>query len=34
MDWTGILVNEPAEDEEMSMLSVGFVAWMRKQVTD
>ena len=26
VDWVGILVNESAEEEEMSMLAVGFIA--------
>ena len=34
MDWTGILVNEPSTEEEMSMLAIGFVAPMRKRVAD
>ena len=34
MDWTGILVNEPVEEEEVPMLVVGFAAHMRKWVAD
>ena len=31
MDWTGIIANEPTEEEEMSRLAVGFFALMRKR---
>ena len=31
--WTGIVASEPIEEEEMSSLSTGFSAWMRKRVT-
>ena len=31
MDWTGIIVSEPVEEEEMSSLVVGFSVWMRKR---
>ena len=34
MDWTGILVNKPAEEEEMSILAVGFAARMQKRVAE
>ena len=34
VDWTGILASEHVEEEEMSMLAVGFAAWMQKQVAD
>ena len=31
MDWAGIIASEPAEEEEMSSLAVGFAARMRKR---
>ena len=34
VDWVGVLANEFVEEEEMSMLTVGFAAWMRKWVSD
>ena len=34
MDWAGIIACEPAEEEEMSMLAVGFSTRMRKRVGD
>ena len=34
VDWMGILASEPDEEEEMSMLAVGFATWMHKWVAD
>ena len=31
VDWIGIIVSEPTEEEEMSSLAVGFVARMHKR---
>ena len=31
MDWTGIISNEPTEEEEMSNLTIGFTVRMRKR---
>ena len=31
VDWTGVVANEPAEEEEMSSLAVGFASQMHKQ---
>ena len=31
MDWAGVIANEPAEEEEMSMLAAGFSARMHKR---
>ena len=31
MDWAGIIAREPAEEEEMSRLVVGFIARMHKR---
>ena len=33
MDWTSIITNELAEEEEMSSLAVGFAIWMHKWAT-
>ena len=32
VDWTKVISNDPAEDEEMSRLAVGFTAQMHKRV--
>ena len=34
VDWAGVLADESAKEEEMSMLAVGFAAWMQKQTAD
>ena len=34
MDWMGILASESIEEEEMSMLAIGFNTRMRKRVED
>ena len=34
VDWVGVLANESVEEEEISMLVVGFSAWIRKWVSD
>ena len=34
MDWAGILANESVEEEEMSMLAIGFAARMQKLDAD
>ena len=34
MDWANILSSESAEEEELSMLTAGFAAQMRKRVVD
>ena len=31
MDWSSIISGEPAEEEEMSSLAIGFAAWLRKR---
>ena len=32
MNWTGVIANELAEEEEMSSLAARFSTWMRKRV--
>ena len=34
MDWSDVLAIESVEEEEMSMISIGFSAWMRKRTED
>ena len=34
MDWAGIIASKLVEEEEMSILSAGFVARMHKRATD
>ena len=31
MDWKGVIVSEPIEEEEMSILTVGFTVRIRKR---
>ena len=34
MDWSGVLASKSTEEEEMSMLAIGFAARIQKRIVD